>query len=109
MKSDAEIEEDVREELEWDPDLDASDIAISVKNGVVTLTGFARSYTDKYEAEAAVKRVAGVVGVANDIEVRIPSVDEDRIRKSLGTRSAQSGANYRFPPIASRSSSRTDG
>jgi osmotically-inducible protein OsmY len=76
MKSDREIEQDVRDELQWDPDLDASDIAMSVKNGVVTLAGFVKSYTDKYEAEAAVKRVAGVVGVANDLEVRLPSVDE---------------------------------
>jgi osmotically-inducible protein OsmY len=76
MKSDSEIERDVKEELQWDPDLDATDIAVSVKNGVVTLAGFVRSFTDKYEAESAAKRVAGVRGVANDIEVRIPSVDE---------------------------------
>jgi osmotically-inducible protein OsmY len=43
---------------------------------VVTLTGFVKSYTDKYEAEAAAKRVAGVVAVANDLEVRLPSIDE---------------------------------
>jgi osmotically-inducible protein OsmY len=76
MKSDSEIERDVRDELQWDPDLDSTDIAVSVKNGVVTLTGFARSFVDKFEAEAAAKRVAGVVGLANDIEVRLPSVDE---------------------------------
>jgi osmotically-inducible protein OsmY len=76
MKSDSEIERDVKEELMWNPDLDATDIAVSVKNGVVTLTGFVRSYADRLEAEAGAKRVAGVVGVANDIEVRLPSVDE---------------------------------
>jgi osmotically-inducible protein OsmY len=76
MRSDSEIERDVKEELQWDPDLDATDIAISVNKGVVTLAGFVRSYTDKYEAEAAAKRVAGVVGVANDLEVRLPRVDE---------------------------------
>ena len=76
MKSDSEIERDVKEELTWNPDLDATDIAVSVKKGVVTLTGFVRSYLDKFEAEAAAKRVAGVVAVANDIEVRMPSVDE---------------------------------
>ena len=76
MRSDSEIERDVKEELQWDPDLDATDISVSAKKGVVTLTGFVRSYTDKYEAEAAAKRVAGVAGVANDIEVRMPSVDE---------------------------------
>jgi osmotically-inducible protein OsmY len=75
-RSDSEIERDVKEELQWDPDLDAIDIAVSVKKGVVTLTGFVKSYADKYEAEAAAKRVAGVVAVANDLEVRLPSVDE---------------------------------
>ena len=76
MKSDSEIERDVREELQWDPDLNAEDIAVSVKNGVVMLTGFTRSYTDRYEAEAAAKRVAGVHAVANDIEVRLPAIDQ---------------------------------
>jgi osmotically-inducible protein OsmY len=76
MKSDRDIERDVKEELQWNPDLDASNIAITVKEGVVTLAGFAKSYTDKYEAEAATKRVAGVSGVANDLEVRLPSFDE---------------------------------
>jgi osmotically-inducible protein OsmY len=76
MKSDSEIERDVRDELEWDPDLHADDIAVSVKNGVVTLTGFTRSYTDRLEAEAAAKRVAGVLAVANDIEVRLPAIDQ---------------------------------
>jgi len=76
MKSDSEVERDVKEELRWNPDLDATDIAVSVRKGVVTLTGFVRSYVDRLEAEAAAKRVAGVVGVANDIEVRLPSVDE---------------------------------
>jgi osmotically-inducible protein OsmY len=76
MKSDSEIERDVRDELKWDPDLDAEDIAVSVKNGVVTLAGFTRSYSDRLEAEAAAKRVAGVLAVANDIEVRLPAIDQ---------------------------------
>lgn len=76
MKADSEIEQDVKAELEWDPDLDATDIAVKVKSGVVELSGFVRSYTDRYEGEIAAKRVAGVVGVANDVEVRLPSIDE---------------------------------
>jgi len=76
MKSDSEIERDVRDELKWDPDLNADDIAVSVKNGVVTLAGFTPSYTDRLEAEAAAKRVAGVHAVANDIEVRLPAIDQ---------------------------------
>jgi osmotically-inducible protein OsmY len=76
MKTDSDIKRDVEFELRWDPDIDATDIAVSVKNGVATLTGFVRSYTQKYEAERDAKRVAGVVGVANDIEVRLPVIDQ---------------------------------
>jgi osmotically-inducible protein OsmY len=76
MKSDSDIERDVRDELKWDPDLNSDDIAISVKNGVVTLAGFVPSYSDKFEAEAAAKRVAGVLAVANDLEVRLPAIDQ---------------------------------
>lgn len=76
MKSDSEIKRDVEEELRFDPDIDASDIGVAVKNGVVTLTGFVKSYTEKFEAEADAKRVSGVVGLANDLEVRLPSSTE---------------------------------
>jgi osmotically-inducible protein OsmY len=76
MKSDNEIERDVRDELKWDPDIDASDIAVSVKDGIVTLAGFTKSYTDRLEAEIAAKRVTGVRAVANDIEVRLPAIDQ---------------------------------
>jgi osmotically-inducible protein OsmY len=76
VRSDAEIRRDVEEELRWHPDLDAADIAVAVKDGVVTLTGFVRSYSEKLEAEAAAKRVAGVAAVVNDIEVKLPGIDE---------------------------------
>jgi osmotically-inducible protein OsmY len=76
MKSDSEIERDVREELKWDPDLDAEDTAISVKDGVVILAGITHSYADRLEAESAAKRASGVKAVANDIEVRLPSIDQ---------------------------------
>lgn len=76
MTTDSDIKRDVESELKWDPDIDASDIGVAVKNGVVTLSGFVRSYSQKYEAEKAAKRVKGVLGVANDIEVRLPSAYE---------------------------------
>lgn len=53
----------------------ASEIGVAVKDGVVTLSDFVHSYYEKDEAEKAAKRVYGVRGLANDIEV-----------KSLGTR-----------------------
>src|SRR6267378_642103 len=74
MRSDSDIKRDVEEELRWDPDIASTDIAVTVKTGVVTLAGFTRSYSDKLEAGAAAKRGAGVVGVANDIEGRLPNL-----------------------------------
>jgi osmotically-inducible protein OsmY len=76
MRLDSDIKRDVEDELRWDPDIDATDIALSVHNGVVTLAGFVRSFIQKYEAESDAKRIAGVVGVVNDIEVRLPGIDE---------------------------------
>jgi osmotically-inducible protein OsmY len=76
MRLDADIKRDVEDELRWDPDIDSTDIGVAVHNGVVTLTGFVRSYAQKTEAERDTKRVAGVMGVANDIEVRLPVLDE---------------------------------
>lgn len=76
MRADKDIKRDVEEELRAAPNIDATDIAVAVKSGVVTLTGFVQSYIEKYEAERAAKRVAGVVGLANDLEVRLRGVDE---------------------------------
>ena len=74
MRSDVDIKRDVEDELRSDPDIDATDIAVGVKDGVVMLTGFVRSFRQKRKAEEDVKRVAGVVGVANNIEVRLPII-----------------------------------
>jgi osmotically-inducible protein OsmY len=76
MKSDSDIKRDLEAELKWDPDIDATDIAVAVKDSVVTLTGFVRSYMHKWQAERDAKRVAGVIGVANDIVIRLPSSSE---------------------------------
>ncbi len=75
MKSDQDIRRDVEAELKWDPDIRAADVAVAVKDGVVTLTGFVRSYSQRWQAERDAKRVSGVRGVANDIEVRLPELD----------------------------------
>jgi osmotically-inducible protein OsmY len=71
MKFDADIRRNVEAELRFRPDIDERDIAVKVNDSVVTLTGFARTFLDKQRAEEAVKRVAGVSGVANDIEVQL--------------------------------------
>ncbi len=76
MRSDTDIKRDVEAELRWTPTIEAADIAVAVKEGVVSLTGFAKSFMQKWEAEDAAKRVAGVAGLANDIEVRLPAIDD---------------------------------
>jgi osmotically-inducible protein OsmY len=76
MRTDSEIKKDVEDEMRWDPDIDATDIAVSVHNGVVTVTGFVRSYMQKTQAERDAQRVAGTLGLANDIEVRLPYINK---------------------------------
>jgi osmotically-inducible protein OsmY len=71
MKTDSELRRDVERELEWDPSIDARNIGVAAKNGVVTLTGYVNSYSDKWTAERTAKRVAGVTALANDIEVKL--------------------------------------
>jgi osmotically-inducible protein OsmY len=75
MKTDDEIKHDVDNELQWNPELDATDIATKASNGAVTLSGYAGNFYEKHVAEVTVKRVAGVVAVANDLAVRPRSVD----------------------------------
>ena len=71
MKTDYQIQEDVMEELKWQPFLKASEIGVAVKNGIVTLSGHVDSYSKKITAENAAKNVAGVKAVAEEIEVGI--------------------------------------
>jgi osmotically-inducible protein OsmY len=76
MRSDSDIQRDVESELQWDPDVDAKNISVKVADGVVTLTGFVPSYSDKYDAERIAKRVRGVKAVANDLEVKLATGNE---------------------------------
>lgn len=71
MKNDAQIQQDVLDQLKWDPLLNASEIGVSVKNGVVTLSGHVDSYLKKLEAEKQAKKVTGVKAIAEDIQVGI--------------------------------------
>lgn len=78
FRTDATIKKDVEDEIKYDPSIiDDSHIAVAVKDGVVTLTGFVKRYMDSYYAEKAAKRVSGVKGVANDIDVKLASERTD--------------------------------
>jgi osmotically-inducible protein OsmY len=76
-RTDDRIREDVIAELKWDPKISSPDIAVAVKDGVVTISGFVSSYWEKEAAEKAAKRVFGVKGVANDLEVKWSSSRTD--------------------------------
>ena len=60
MKTDLEIQKDVQEELKWEPFLKASEIGVAVRNGVVTLSGTADTYSKKLSAEKAAKRISEI-------------------------------------------------
>lgn len=71
MKSDIEIQKDVIEQLKWEPFLNASQIGVAVKNGIVTLSGQVDTYSKKILAEKTVKKVTGVKAIAEDLQVGI--------------------------------------
>ncbi len=72
-RSDAEILRDVTNELKWEPSLRDDDVAVAVRDGVVTLAGYVDSYADKWTAERVASKVKGVRALANDLEIRLPS------------------------------------
>jgi len=69
MKTDFQLQQDVLDELLWDPSLDSAEIGVSVNDGVVTLSGVVNSYTKKLAAEKAAKRIKDVKAVAMEIDV----------------------------------------
>ena len=74
--TDEQLQLDVLEELKWDARVHPNEVGVTVKDGIVTLTGWVDHYTKKWAAEDAAHRVHGVKAVANDIEVRLPSSAE---------------------------------
>jgi len=79
-KSDTEIKTDVLAELKYEPSVNVTDIGVLVKDGTVTLFGYATSYGEKWNAVRATKRVSGVTAIADDIEVKLP----DSLRRTDG-------------------------
>jgi len=77
VRTDDDIRDSVLEEIKWDPKVTSPDVAVAVKDGVVTLTGFVSSYWEKEAAEKAAKRVYGVRGVANDLQIKLATERTD--------------------------------
>jgi osmotically-inducible protein OsmY len=84
MKTDAELQHDVMEELKWEPTIRAAEIGVGVTDGVVTLSGYVDSFYKKRAAERAAMRVFGVKAVLEELKVRLPGPlkrsDEDLAR-----------------------------
>jgi osmotically-inducible protein OsmY len=76
--SDSELQQRVRMELEWNPRVNAPEVTATVKNGIVTLTGFVDTYVKKTAALEAVHQIAGVLDVADEIQVRVGRGKTDR-------------------------------
>jgi osmotically-inducible protein OsmY len=73
MKTNAELQTDVQNAIKWEPLLNAAEIGVTAKDGVVSLTGVVDSYAKKMEAEDAAKKVIGVNALVEKIEVKFPS------------------------------------
>ena len=71
MKTDAQLKKDVQAELEWDPAINAAEVGVAVKDGVVTLSGHLDTFAEKCEVERVAQRVAGVRAVAVEIDVKL--------------------------------------
>jgi osmotically-inducible protein OsmY len=74
MKTDAQLQQDVMAELNWESAVHATEVGVQVKDGVVTLSGEVCSYAEKWAAEHAAQRVAGVKALAVALQVKLPSL-----------------------------------
>jgi osmotically-inducible protein OsmY len=85
--TDLELKKSVESELNWEPSINAAEIGVAAKDGVVTLTGHVSSFWQKLTAERAATRVAGVKAIANELEIRLPTsserTDEDIARAAV--------------------------
>lgn len=88
--TDEKLQKEVLDELKWDARVTPNEIGVSVKDGVVTLTGYVDAYSKRWAAEEAARRVRGVLAVANEIEVRLPSSSERTDADIAAARPAQS-------------------
>jgi osmotically-inducible protein OsmY len=87
--NDPTLKQMVIDELAWRPDIDSGHIGVTADKGVITLSGYVGTYTQKYEAEQAVKHVAGVLGIAEELEVRYPrdysTKDDEIVQRALNS------------------------
>src|SRR5450631_2197501 len=73
MKTNEDLQKDVQDAIKWEPLLNAAEIGVTAKDGVVTLSGIVDSYSKKLEAESAAKSVIGVKALVEKIEIKFGS------------------------------------
>jgi len=73
MQTDRQLKQNILDELVFQPNIDETQIGVTVDEGVVTITGEVNDYHKKVAAEKAVKKVLGVKAVVEDIEIRYGS------------------------------------
>lgn len=86
MKTDSQIQTSVLEELKWDPSVTHEHIGVAVEDAIVTLSGTVPTYIEKWAAEKAAQRVAGVKAVVEKIEVKLPGTfvrDDKSLAKAI--------------------------
>lgn len=76
MKTDKQLKNDLLAELRWEPSVNAEQIGVEVKDGIVTLAGHVDSYVEKWAAEQAVQKVSGVRALAIEIDVKLPGLSQ---------------------------------
>lgn len=76
MKTDSQLQQDVIAELKWEPSVRAEQIGVEVKEGVVTLAGEVSSFSEKWAAESAAQRVAGVKALAIAVDVKLSALGQ---------------------------------
>lgn len=76
MKTDKQLKDDILAELRWEPSINAEQIGVEIKDGVVTLAGHVNSFVEKWAAEEAVQRVSGVRALAVEVDVRLPGLSQ---------------------------------
>jgi osmotically-inducible protein OsmY len=76
MKTDSQLQQDVSAELKWEPSIHAARVGVEVKDGVVTLAGQVDSYSEKWNAERAAQRVAGVKAMTTELKVHLTGLSK---------------------------------
>ena len=85
--NDTKLRQDIMDELDFTPGIDANDVGVAVENGIVTITGHVANYPQKSTVERVVSRIKGVKGIAEELKVRFAgtngNADDEIARRAV--------------------------